>query len=101
MAQQAKMIRVRALKMFKASIEGALPIMVNPGDVVDLDRFTAGMLLSAEKAELASDAKLFIQKDYVPPPRVIAPDLDPIGAIVKALHNLTEATIGRARQKGA
>jgi hypothetical protein len=97
MAQQVKLVRVKALKMFKASIDSALPIMLNPGDVVDVDRFMAGMLFAGEKAEPAPEgARLLVQKDYVPAPRpVLTIASDPIGAVVAALNALTEATLGR------
>ena len=99
MAQpQPKLIRVKSLKMFKASIEGALPLMVNPGDVVDVDLFMAGMLIKSEKAELTEE-KPRINKDYVAPARPVIAGLDPIGALLRAVETLTKAMSLR-EQKG-
>ena len=87
MAQQSLM-RVQAKKMFKASIGGALPVMVNPGDVVEVDRYMAGMLVQSEKAEL-TDKKQFVNPDYKAPER--APSaLDPIGLLTRAVESLTK-----------
>jgi hypothetical protein len=90
--------------MFKASVtEGSMPVMVNPGDVIDLDRFTAMMVIGASKAEFASEgARILVQTDYVAPARPVSPVVDPIGAVVAALNALTEATLGQksARMKG-
>lgn len=73
--------------------------MVNPGDVVDLDRFTAMMVVTSGKALFAEDGtKLLVQKDYVAPPRAVTYAADPIGAAVAAINALTQAVLG---QKGA
>jgi hypothetical protein len=99
MAQQPKLVRVKAKKMFKAVVEGSLPTMLNPGDVVDVDQFMAGMLIQCEKAEL-TDEKLRINKDYVATQRPATAGLDPMGAILRAIESLT-GTIGTlAVQKG-
>lgn len=98
MAQQPKLIRIKSLKMFKASIDGALPIMVNPGDVVDVDLFLAGMLIKSEKAELTEE-KPRINKEYVAPPRPVFAGLDPLGALLRAVETLTKAMTVSA-QKG-
>ena len=87
MAQQA-MMRVKAKKMFKASINGATPVMVNPGDVVEVDRYMAGMLVQSEKAELTQD-KLHINLDYKAPERA-ASALDPIALLTSAVTSLTK-----------
>lgn len=87
MAQQAAVVRVKAKKMFKVSIGGALPVMVNPGDVVDVDRFMAGMLVQSEKAEV-TDEKTRINPDYKAPERAPAQP-DTIGLLTRAVENLT------------
>jgi len=99
MAQQAKLIRVKALKMFKASIDGALPIMVHPGDVVEVDRFMAGMLMTSEKA-IATEEKLHLDRDYTAPVKPISIVADPFGAILKALETLTGTLGTLSTQKG-
>lgn len=98
MAQQPKLIRIKSLKMFKASIDGALPIMVHPGDVVDVDLFLAGTLIKSEKAELTEE-KPHVDKDYVAPPRPVLAGLDPLGALLRAVETLTKAMTLSA-QKG-
>ena len=95
MAQgQPKQVRVKALKMFKAPNESGLPIMVHPGDVVEVDRFLGGLLMSSGKAEETTD-KLAINREYKEPARVTAPDA--FSAILSAVQNLN-ATL--SAQKG-
>lgn len=85
---QLSLARVKALKMFKASIEGATAIMVNPGDVVEVDRFMAGMLIQAHKAE-PTDEKAAINKDYRAPVAASSFAADPLAAFVRAVEGLT------------
>lgn len=85
---QASVMRVQAKKMFKASVGGALPQMVNPGDVVEVDRYLAGMLVASEKAEL-TDKKPYINSDYKAPERA-ASALDPIALLTRTVENLTK-----------
>jgi hypothetical protein len=92
-------MRLKALKMFKASIDGALPIMLNPGDVADVDVFTASMLIRSEKAELTDD-KPFINKNYVAPTRVSQTDsgLGALMAVLSGIQNtLTTLQPAKAR----
>lgn len=98
MAQQSN-VRVRAKKMFKASIGGALPVMVNPGDVVEVDRFMAGMLVQSEKAEVTQE-KLFINADYKAPERAPEPN-DQVGLLTKAVESLTRIVQELSGRKGA
>lgn len=59
-------VRVRANKGFYANIQGQYGV-VNPGDVVDLDRQLAAMMISANKAvQVPSDTKLVRDTDYKP-----------------------------------
>lgn len=88
MAQQTKVLRVKAKKMFKASIGGALPVMVNPGDVVEVDGFMAGMLVNSEKAELTEE-KPHINPDYKAPERAPAPS-DAIALLTRSVETLTK-----------
>jgi len=97
MAQQA-MLRVKAKKMFKASIQGATPVMVNPGDVVEVDRYMAGMLVQSEKADLTQD-KPHINPDYKAPARAAA-GTDPLSLLTRAVESLTQIvqeTLGRSK----
>ena len=88
MAQQPALVRVQAKKMFKASISGALPVMVNPGDVVEVDRYMAGMLVNSEKAEL-TEQKPRINPDYKAPERT-ASGSDPVALLTRTVENLTK-----------
>jgi len=88
MAQPQKTYRVKALKMFKAASGGALPVMINPGDVVDVDAYMAGMLLQTQKAELTED-KAYINPNYKAPERA-ASGLDPVALLTSAVANLTK-----------
>jgi hypothetical protein len=99
MAQQPKLLRIKALKMFKASVEGATPIMLNPGDVVDVDLFLGSMLVNSLKAELTEE-KPRIQKDYQPEPRPSSVIADPLGAILHAIEGLTKV-LGTNKALGA
>lgn len=47
---KAKTLRVEVLKQFKAP-DGNGVTMVYPGDVVDLDQYTASILIGAERAK--------------------------------------------------
>jgi len=96
MAQQASVVRVKAKKMFKASIDGAACIMLNPGDVVEVDRFTAGMLIQTQKAEI-TDEKLCVNKQYVAPMKPVA---DQPSSVWQAIESLTKVVGALATQKG-
>lgn len=96
MAQQASVVRVKAKKMFKASVDGAACIMLNPGDVVEVDRFTAGMLIQMQKAEI-TDEKPCVNKSYVAP---VKPAADQPGSVWQAIESLTKAVGVLATQKG-
>jgi len=101
MAQQPALVRVQAKKMFKASISGALPVMVNPGDVVEVDRYMAGMLVQSEKAEL-TELKPRINPDYKAPERP-ASSADTLSLLTRAVENLTrivQETLGRPKGQG-
>jgi hypothetical protein len=57
-------IRVKAMKGFRAMADGQFGV-VNPGDVVVVDRLVALELRAAQKAVM-TDEPLKRQKDYVP-----------------------------------
>lgn len=97
MAQQ-QLMRIKAKKMFKVSLGGALPVMVNPGDVVEVDRFMAGMMVQSEKADVTQD-KLFVNPDYKAPERVSVSN-DPVSLLTRTVENLTrivQEMIGRQK----
>jgi len=99
MAQQ-QVYKVQAKKMFKVSIGGALPVMINPGDVVEVDRYMAGMLVQSEKAELTQE-KVRLNPEYQAPERVA--NYDALGLILQALQNLTkllQESLGRPKAPG-
>ena len=98
MAQQPQLFRVKATKMFKASIGGAQPQMINPGDVVEVDRWMAGMLIQSEKAEVTKE-NLAINPNYQAPVRPAAADT--FSLLARAVENLTKIVqeFGSARQK--
>lgn len=102
MPQPQKTYRVKALKMFKAPTGGALPQMVNPGDVVEVDAFMAGMLVHTQKAELTED-KVFINPNYRAPERA-GSGADPIALLTRTVENLTkivqEFTGGKQKSLG-
>ena len=88
MPQPQKTYRVKALKMFKAPTGGPLPVMINPGDVVEVDAYMAGMLLQTKKAELTEE-KPHIDPNYKAPER--APSAaDPIALLTAAVASLTK-----------
>jgi hypothetical protein len=100
MAQQEQKFRVKAKKMFKVSIGGGAPMMVNPGDVVDVDRYMFGMLVQSEKAE-RTDEKPFINPDYKAPERTASAS-DPVGLLTRAVDNLTrivQELVGERQKK--
>ena len=98
MAQQPKLLRVKALKKFQAPVEGVGMKMLNPGSVTDVDLFLGSMLIQSGKAELTEE-KPFINKDYAEPARPVVAGLDPIGALLRAVETLTKA-MTVAPQKG-
>lgn len=78
-----------------------MPVMLNPGSVVEVDAFTASMLMRAEKAE-PTEEKLFINKDYVAPPRVNQSGDSGIGAALLATlagiqNTLSTLQVAKAR----
>lgn len=85
--------------MFKASIGGALPVMVNPGDVVEVDRFMAGMLVQTEKAELTDDRPR-INADYKAPERAPAQS-DQVTLLTRAVEALTKIVQELSGRKAA
>ena len=95
--RQPKMLRVKALKMFTASIDGASPIMLHPGDVVDVDLFQAGMLMRSEKCELTEE-KPRINKEYVAPAKVDQTSDTGAGAFMKALTTLNSSVQALAQK---
>jgi hypothetical protein len=89
MAQQPKLLRVKALKMFQAPVEGVGLKMLNPGDIVDVDLFLGSMLINSLKAELTEE-KPHIQKDYQPPARAASIVADPMAVVLHAIEGLTK-----------
>lgn len=81
-----EVIRMRALKGFRASINGEFGI-VNPGDVVELPRVLAMEMRAANKAVMV-DADLKRQKDYLPERKKAGKAADPVA---RQLALLTEA----------
>lgn len=83
--------RVKATKGFYATVQGQFGI-VNPGDVVDVDRHTAAMVISANKAADTTDAPTR-QSTYLPErkrnPRPSTETL--LAALVKATESNTKA----------
>lgn len=90
--QGAQVVRVKATKGFYATVQGQFGI-VNPGDVVDLDRYTASLVAGAGKAVLASSESPTRAQNYLPErkrnPRRSTEDL--LGALVKATEANTQA----------
>lgn len=88
----AQVARVKAIKGFYASVAGQFGI-VNPGDVVDVDRHTAALVVGAGKAIGAKDESPSRQQNYVPErkrnPKKSTEDL--LGALVKATEANTLA----------
>lgn len=64
MEQIPDMVRVRALKGFRAVVKGQYSI-VNPGDVVTVAKATAIDLRQANKAVMTDEPEK-VQKDYLP-----------------------------------
>lgn len=60
-------VRVRALKGFFASTQGQF-VQINPGDVVDIDNYTASLVISTSKAEQVdmTSVKTNRQSNYLP-----------------------------------
>lgn len=77
-------VRVRALKGFRAHVNGQFSV-VNPGDVVTVDKATAIDLRQSNKAVMTTDAER-IQKDYLPERKRIqkAASKETKGAVVAA-----------------
>lgn len=57
-------VRVKATKGFYANVAGQFGI-INPGDVVDIDRHTATLVVSAGKAQQSAESPTRV-KDYLP-----------------------------------
>lgn len=81
-----EVIRVRALRGFRASIDGVLSV-VNPGDVVEVPRTLAMEMRAANKAVMTEDP-LKRQKDFLPERKKAGKVADPVG---RQLTMLTEA----------
>lgn len=81
-----EMIRVRALKGFRASLDGVFAI-VNPGDVVEISRTLAMEMRAANKAVMTEDP-VKRQKDFLPERKKTGKAVDPVG---RQLAMLAEA----------
>lgn len=100
-----EVVRVRALKGFRAVIDGQMGI-ANPDDVVDVSRSDAVTLRFGGKAVMVDPSKVEVkrQKDYVPERKKNKP-LDPhaqqLAALVDAVGSLKDAvaTQGKAIEK--
>ncbi len=90
MAQAQAVFRLKVKKMFKAPMEGGLPVMVNPGDVIEVkDRYLAWALVTQEKAEFTEE-KLFINPSYKAPERPAVAN-DPMSLLAAAIGQFTKA----------
>jgi hypothetical protein len=98
-AIKPKTFRVKVLKQFKAP-DGNAVTMVYPGDVVELDTYTASVLIGADRAEETTDA-LHIDRDgakkamAAAAERVVA--MDPMALLAKtllAMHKTLEQLAG-------
>lgn len=91
MQQANPTLRVKATKGFFASTGGQFGV-VNPGDVVELDKYTASLVLGAGKAQVTTDS-LNRQANYLPErkrnPKPKTEDL--LAALVKATEANTQA----------
>lgn len=101
MAQAQAVLRLKAKKMFKAPMEGGMPVMINPGDVIETkDRYLAWSLVTQEKAEFTEE-KPFINPNYKAPERPAAAN-DPTALLVQAVGQLTKVVqelVGGKQQK--
>lgn len=102
MAQAQAVFRLKAKKMFKAPMDGGVPVMVNPCDVVEIkgDRYLAWALVTQEKAEFTED-KPYINPNYKAPERPVVAN-DPITLLAQAVGQFTKAVqelTGIAKQK--
>lgn len=89
----AQVVRVKATKGFYATVAGQFGI-VNPGDVVDVDRYTASLVVGAGKARAATaEDKPTRQTNYLPErkrnPKRSAEDL--LATLVEAVAANTQA----------
>lgn len=89
----AQVVRVKATKGFYATVAGQFGI-VNPGDVVPLDRYTASLVVGAGKARAATaDEKETRQASYLPErkrsPKKTTEDL--LATLVEAVAANTQA----------
>lgn len=101
--QNSGPLRVKAIKGFYAVVGGQFGV-VNPGDVVDLDRGTASMVLSAKKAELTQDT-LKRQENYLPerkknPPPTQQDQLSSLTKAVESLAALVSQLVSAKAEKG-
>jgi len=91
-----EVIRVRALKGFRASIGGEFGV-VNPGDVVEIPRVLAMEMRAAGKAVMTED-NLKRQKDYLPERKKEGKSADPVskqlGLLTEAVAKLTQLVGG-------
>lgn len=94
-------IRVKALKGFRAHVDGAFGI-VNPGDVVEIPRVLAFEMRAAGKAVMTEEAPKR-QKDYVPARKKVGAAQDPVARqlamLTEAVAALTKLVSGAASAK--
>lgn len=100
--------RVKATKGFYAIVQGQLGI-VNPGDVVDIDRHTASMVVSANKAQDTADAPTR-QSSYLPERKrnpkpttetLLAALVKATEANTKAIESLVAAQAAQVKEAGS
>lgn len=83
-----EIIRVRALKGFRAHVNGQFGI-VNPGDVVEIPTVLAMEMRAANKAVM-TDEDLKRQKSYLPERKKNGAANDPIALMAAAVSKLTQ-----------
>lgn len=91
-----EVIRMRALKGFRATVDGQFGI-VNPGDVVDIPRTLAMEMRAAGKAVMTEEQPKR-QKDYLPARKKEGKAADPVSKqlalLSEAVGKLTELVVG-------
>jgi hypothetical protein len=95
-----EIIRVRALKGFRASVNGQFGI-VNPGDVVEIPTVLAMEMRAANKAVMV-DEDLKRQKAYLPERKKNAVKVgDPLVMMAEAVAKLTQLVESRLPAQAA
>ena len=85
---QEKIVRVKVLRGFYANRQGSYGVC-NPGDVIDLDRNTAVMMVASGKAE---ESKEEMKHDpHWQPDRIKNPPQDPVQSQIAALTQAVAA----------